>query len=107
MQLNKLLESLEKPPSAVLPPVESRQMPLDTAVEVTALAYDSRQVQPGGLFIAVLGCALRMEAELPSVRFARQRLPLVNGRILPVSTVGRDHPRGRGVDQWWHEPCMG
>jgi UDP-N-acetylmuramoyl-L-alanyl-D-glutamate--2,6-diaminopimelate ligase len=55
MQLNKLLESLEKPPSAVLPPVESRQMPLDTAVEVTALAYDSRQVQPGGLFIAVPG----------------------------------------------------
>src|SRR5258707_7972437 len=55
MQLNKLLESLEKPPLAVLPTVESRQMPLDTAVEVTALAYDSRQVQPGGLFIAVPG----------------------------------------------------
>ena len=55
MQLNKLLESLEKPPLAVLSTVESRQMPLATAVEVTALAYDSRQVQPGGLFIAVPG----------------------------------------------------
>ncbi len=53
MQLNKLLEALEKPPLAILP--KSEVGPIDTTAEVTALAYDSRQVQTGGLFIAVPG----------------------------------------------------
>ncbi len=55
MQLHNLLASLEEPPLAVLSKSEERRAPFDPTVEVTALAYDSRQVQAGGLFIAVPG----------------------------------------------------
>ncbi|HLZ80668.1 MAG TPA: UDP-N-acetylmuramoyl-L-alanyl-D-glutamate--2,6-diaminopimelate ligase [Ktedonobacteraceae bacterium] len=51
MQLQTLLASLEEPPltmhKAGLSPLEN--------VDITALAYDSRRVQAGGLFIAVPG----------------------------------------------------
>jgi UDP-N-acetylmuramoyl-L-alanyl-D-glutamate--2,6-diaminopimelate ligase len=50
MQLKALLTSLEEPPVALY----GDGSVLDT-VEVTSLAYDSRQVQAGGLFIAVPG----------------------------------------------------
>jgi UDP-N-acetylmuramoyl-L-alanyl-D-glutamate--2,6-diaminopimelate ligase len=55
MQLYDLLASLEEPPLAVLPGSEKGQGTLDPTIEVTSLAYDSRQVQAGGLFIAVPG----------------------------------------------------
>src|SRR6266480_614446 len=47
MQLDKLLTSLEYPPLSLYN--------VDEQVEITALAYDSRLVKPGGLFIAVPG----------------------------------------------------
>ena len=50
MQLQTLLASLEEPPLAFL------SMNQDTEnIKITSLAYDSRQVLPGGLFIAVPG----------------------------------------------------
>ncbi len=50
MQLKTLLASLEHPPLAFHNAGEQYEH-----IEVTALAYDSRQVTPGGLFIAVPG----------------------------------------------------
>jgi UDP-N-acetylmuramoyl-L-alanyl-D-glutamate--2,6-diaminopimelate ligase len=55
MQLHTLLAALEEPALALLPGCEGAQSPCDTSLEVTALAYDSRQVQAGALFIAVPG----------------------------------------------------
>ncbi len=49
MQLQTLLVSLEQPPVSVI------NAPRLDNVEITALVYDSRQVQAGGLFIAVPG----------------------------------------------------
>jgi len=49
MQLQTLLVSLEQPPVSVI------NAPRLDNVEITALVYDSRQVQVGGLFIAVPG----------------------------------------------------
>ena len=51
MQLRTLLASLEQPPLAFHTGVGT----LDDSVEVTALAYDSRKIVSGGLFIAVPG----------------------------------------------------
>ena len=51
MKLHTLLASLEQPPLAIY----NGDDILDDSVEVTALAYDSRKVVPGGLFIAVPG----------------------------------------------------
>jgi UDP-N-acetylmuramoyl-L-alanyl-D-glutamate--2,6-diaminopimelate ligase len=47
MQLDKLLTSLEYPPLSLYN--------VDEQVEITALAYDSRLVKPGGLFVAIPG----------------------------------------------------
>src|SRR5437667_9853464 len=49
MKLQALLVSLEQAPLAI----HGIDLPHD--VEITALAYDSRQVQAGGMFIAVPG----------------------------------------------------
>lgn len=49
MQLHTLLAALEQPPIYLYPDS------LDTHIEITTLAYDSRKVEPGGLFIAVPG----------------------------------------------------
>src|SRR5438067_11067930 len=51
MKLHTLLASLEQPPLACY----NGDDILDDSVEITALAYDSRKVLPGGLFIAVPG----------------------------------------------------
>jgi UDP-N-acetylmuramoyl-L-alanyl-D-glutamate--2,6-diaminopimelate ligase len=50
MQLHTLLASLEHPPIAFHNAGEQYEH-----IEITGLAYDSRQVTPGGLFIAVPG----------------------------------------------------
>ncbi len=50
MQLHTLLESLEYPPIAIHNAREQYEH-----IEIAALSYDSRQVTPGGLFIAVPG----------------------------------------------------
>src|SRR5215471_6706748 len=50
MQLHTLLESLEYPPIAIHTTREQYEH-----IEITAIAYDSRQVTPGGMFIAVPG----------------------------------------------------
>ncbi len=50
MQLQTLIESLECPPLAIYNIGEQIE-----TIEIAALAYDSRQVTPGGLFIAVPG----------------------------------------------------
>jgi UDP-N-acetylmuramoyl-L-alanyl-D-glutamate--2,6-diaminopimelate ligase len=50
MQLQTLLASLEQPPAAFHNAGEQGEH-----IEIAALAYDSRQVAPGGLFIAVPG----------------------------------------------------
>lgn len=50
MQLQTLLESLEHPPIAIHTTSEQYEH-----IEIAALSYDSRQVAPGGLFIAVPG----------------------------------------------------
>ena len=50
MQLDTLLTSLEHPPISLHHLDEQNQH-----IEITALAYDSQQVKPGGLFIAVPG----------------------------------------------------
>src|SRR5207245_11441502 len=47
MQLDTLLTSLEYPPLSF--------HNVDEQIEITALAYDSRLVKPGGLFIAIPG----------------------------------------------------
>src|SRR5437868_1142612 len=52
MQLRTLLASLEQPPVALH--AGDKAVLLDS-VEITALAYDSRQVQVGGLFVAMPG----------------------------------------------------
>jgi UDP-N-acetylmuramoyl-L-alanyl-D-glutamate--2,6-diaminopimelate ligase len=53
MRLDTLLAGLEQPPRAI---DSSSQAELDLAqTEITSLAYDSRQVVPGGLFLAVPG----------------------------------------------------
>lgn len=49
MQLQTLLASLEQPPLSIPAHITG------TAINVTSLAYDSRNVQEGGLFIAVAG----------------------------------------------------
>src|SRR5437899_9698024 len=53
MQLKTLLASLEQSPLGTIPCAPTSTF--DPNVEITALAYDSRQVIPGGLFIAVPG----------------------------------------------------
>ena len=50
MQLNQLLTSLEHPPISLYNLDEHHQR-----IDITSLAYDSRLVHPGGLFIAVPG----------------------------------------------------
>ncbi|MGI9059283.1 MAG: UDP-N-acetylmuramoyl-L-alanyl-D-glutamate--2,6-diaminopimelate ligase [Ktedonobacteraceae bacterium] len=58
MQLKTLLVALEQPPIRVLSaPSEKSESGnvFNEEREITALAYDSRQVQPDGLFIAVPG----------------------------------------------------
>ena len=50
MQLDSLLTSLEHPPIAIRNADEQNQQ-----IEIAALAYDSRLVKPGGLFIAIPG----------------------------------------------------
>src|SRR5215831_18642252 len=50
MQLQTLLESLEHPPISLHNLDEHYQR-----IDISSLAYDSRLVQPGGLFIAVPG----------------------------------------------------
>ena len=50
MQLQTLLAALEQPPLAFYNSSEQHEH-----IEIAALAYDSRQVIPGGLFIAVPG----------------------------------------------------
>ncbi|HEX6484347.1 MAG TPA: UDP-N-acetylmuramoyl-L-alanyl-D-glutamate--2,6-diaminopimelate ligase [Ktedonobacteraceae bacterium] len=50
MQLQTLLSSLEEPPLAFLNSIRDIEN-----FEIASLAYDSRQVVPGGLFIAVPG----------------------------------------------------
>jgi UDP-N-acetylmuramoyl-L-alanyl-D-glutamate--2,6-diaminopimelate ligase len=50
MQLHTLLESLEHPPIAIHNTREQYEH-----IEIADLSYDSRQVTPGGLFIAVPG----------------------------------------------------
>src|SRR5436853_2438253 len=52
MQLRTRLASLEQPPVALH---AGGKATLPDTVEITALAYDSRQVQPGGLFVAMPG----------------------------------------------------
>ncbi|HEX7735937.1 MAG TPA: UDP-N-acetylmuramoyl-L-alanyl-D-glutamate--2,6-diaminopimelate ligase [Ktedonobacteraceae bacterium] len=53
MRLDMLLTGLEQPPRAFH---NGPRAELDMAqMEITSLAYDSRQVQPGGLFLAVPG----------------------------------------------------
>ena len=52
MQLGRLLASLEQPPVAFH---ASDKAVFPDNVEITALAYDSRQVQVGGLFVAMPG----------------------------------------------------
>src|SRR5947209_20213119 len=47
MQLDTLLTSLEYPPLSF--------HNVDEQIEITALAYDSRLVKPGGLFVAIPG----------------------------------------------------
>src|SRR5579859_230781 len=58
MQLKTLLSALEQPPIRVLSALTEKSCSgnvLNEEKEITSLAYDSRQVQPGGLFIAVPG----------------------------------------------------
>src|ERR1700680_360762 len=58
MQLKTLLSALEQPPIRVLSALSEKSASgnvFNEEREITALAYDSRQVQPGGLFIAVPG----------------------------------------------------
>src|SRR5947209_10925087 len=55
MQLHTLLQALEQPPVETLLAGAEAQPAIDEQAEITALAYDSRQVQPGGLFVAVPG----------------------------------------------------
>jgi UDP-N-acetylmuramoyl-L-alanyl-D-glutamate--2,6-diaminopimelate ligase len=50
MQLRALLAALEEPPVELYGVGNTLE-----SVEVTGLAYDSRQVQPGGMFVAVPG----------------------------------------------------
>ncbi len=50
MQLDTLLTSLEHPPISLINLDERNQQ-----IDITSLAYDSRLVKPGGLFIAVPG----------------------------------------------------
>lgn len=54
MRLDMLLNGLEQPPLAFYHGPSQAELPLDQT-EITSLAYDSRQVQPGGLFLAVPG----------------------------------------------------
>lgn len=51
MQLKTLLSALEEPPVHIWPASGA----LDPALEISGLAYDSRKVTPGTLFIAVPG----------------------------------------------------
>ena len=53
MRLDTLLAGLEQPPLARLN--SSPAEPDLSTIEITSLAYDSRQIQPGGLFLAVPG----------------------------------------------------
>ena len=55
MLLTTLLASLEQPPKEIIAPNDSGSPIAPHNVEITGLAYDSRQVQVGGLFIAVPG----------------------------------------------------
>src|SRR5437764_193169 len=50
MQLDILLESLDYPPIAIHNAAGQSEQ-----IEITALAYDSRLVKPGGLFVAIPG----------------------------------------------------
>jgi len=53
MRLDTLLAGLEQPPLAIQ---STGQAELDlSTIDIRSLAYDSRQVQPGGLFLAVPG----------------------------------------------------
>src|SRR5947209_2343102 len=49
MQLRTLLAALEQPPQRFCPDS------LDSQIEITGLAYDSRKVETGSLFVAVPG----------------------------------------------------
>ena len=51
MKLHTLLASLEQPPLAFY----KGDTLLKKTIEITALAYDSRKVVPGGLFLAMPG----------------------------------------------------
>src|ERR1700693_3045134 len=62
MRLKSLLTSLEQPPLRLVGADLSRPAPIyrpsaapTDDFEITGLAYDSRQIQAGGLFIAVPG----------------------------------------------------
>jgi UDP-N-acetylmuramoyl-L-alanyl-D-glutamate--2,6-diaminopimelate ligase len=53
MRLDTLLAALEQPPTSIHSAPDAEIEPGD--LEISSLAYDSRQVQTGGLFIAVPG----------------------------------------------------
>src|SRR5947209_6125880 len=55
MQVKTLLAALEQPPLQLLPQDATGNTPVNAEVEITTLAYDSRQVRVGSLFIAVPG----------------------------------------------------
>src|SRR2546430_11812439 len=50
MMLERLLQALEQPPQLIL-----HNEALDMRTEITALAYDSRAIGAGGLFLAIAG----------------------------------------------------
>src|SRR5579871_4711964 len=53
MQLTSLLAALETPPIRIISHSGENEKP--GQLEITNLAYDSRKVAPGGLFVAVPG----------------------------------------------------
>lgn len=84
MQLQTLLQALEQPPVRTLAAGAEAEQAIDERTEITALAYDSRQVQPGGLFIAVPGTHTDGRKFLPDAAQRGARIAL--GEPLEAST---------------------
>jgi UDP-N-acetylmuramoyl-L-alanyl-D-glutamate--2,6-diaminopimelate ligase len=84
MQLKTLLSSLEAPPLRLLATNAESETFLEGDIEISALAYDSRKVQAGGLFIAVPGVHTDGRRFLADA--AQRGASLALGEPLPAGT---------------------
>ena len=84
MQLKTLLSSLEAPPLRFLATNAESETFFNGEIEISALAYDSRKVQAGGLFIAVPG--VHTDGRRFLADGAQRGASLALGELLPAGT---------------------